>query len=107
MTALPFLLHGTTLALAWLLLLNIAATILITVPASWLTNRRTSGSPAFWLALRLSPGAVSLAFVAFVFLPSYWRYEPRQFVEGFDVSLTTLALLALAIVTTAVARGVT
>ena len=31
-----------------------------------------------------------------VFLPSYWRYEPRDSAEGFDVSLTTLALVALA-----------
>ena len=57
--------------------------------------------------MRLAPAALSLAFVAFVFLPSYWRYEPREFVEGFDVTLTTLAALALAIVGTAVARGVT
>jgi Zn-dependent protease with chaperone function len=107
MMTLPYVLHGVTLALAWLLLFNIAATTLITVLASRLTNRATTGSPAFWLALRLSPAALSLAFVAFVFLPSYWFYEPRQFVEGFDVSLTTLAALAIAIVGTAVARGAT
>jgi hypothetical protein len=107
MTALPYLLHGATLALAWLLLFNTAATLLVTLLASRLTNRINTGRPAFWLALRLAPAALSLSFVAFVFLPSYWRYEPRQFVEGFDFSLTTLAALALAIVGTSVARGVT
>jgi Zn-dependent protease with chaperone function len=107
MTPLPYLVHGATLALAWLLLFNIAATLLVTVFAWRLTNRPNIGSPAFWLGLRLTPAAVSLAFVAFIFLPSYWRYEPRQFVEGFDVSLTTFAALGLAVVGTAIARGVT
>jgi Zn-dependent protease with chaperone function len=107
MTALPYLLHGSTLALAWLLLFNLAATVLVAIVALRLTSRSRAGSPGFWLALRLSPAAASLAFVAFVFLPSYWRYEPREFVEGFDLSLTTLAVLALAIVGAAIARGVT
>jgi Zn-dependent protease with chaperone function len=35
---------------------------------------------------------VSSAFVAAVFLPSYWRFEPRDFAEGFDLTLTALAL---------------
>ena len=107
MTALPYLLHGSTLALAWLLLSNVAATVLVTLVALRLTSRSRAGSPGFWLALRLSPAAVSLAFVAFVFLPSYWRYEPREFVEGFDLSLTTLAVLGLVVVGAAIVRGAT
>jgi Zn-dependent protease with chaperone function len=107
MTSLPYLLHGTTLALAWLLLFNVVSTVAVAIVSALLTQRSRSGSPGFWLALRLSPAALSIAFVAFVFLPSYWRYEPREFVEGFDVSITTLAVLAVAVLGAAVARGVT
>jgi Zn-dependent protease with chaperone function len=104
---LPFVLHGTTLALAWLLLSNIVGTLLVALLAAQLTKRSVAASPGVWLALRLAPAALSLGFVSFVFLPSYWQYEPREFVEGFDVSLTTLAVGALAIVVGAAARGVT
>jgi Zn-dependent protease with chaperone function len=107
LTNISFLLHGTTLALAWLLLFNVVATLLVALLATALTKRSVAASPGVWLALRLAPAAFSLAFVAFVFLPSYWRYEPREFVEGFDVSLTTLAVVALAIVAGAIARGAT
>ena len=107
MSAGPYLLHGATLALAWFLLLNVAFTLLVALASSRLTKRSSAGSPSLWLALRLSPAAISFGFVALVFLPSYWRYEPRDFVEGFDVSLTALALFALAILGTAVARGLT
>ena len=106
MTALPYLLHGTTLALAWFLIFNVAVTLVIALLAARLTERETSASPGFWLALRLSPAALSAVFVAAIFLPSYWRYEPREFVEGFDVTLTTLAALALASVVAGAVRGV-
>ena len=38
-------------------------------------KRSVAAAPAVWLTLRLAPAALSLAFVAFVFLPSYWRCE--------------------------------
>ena len=103
----PFLIHGMTLAFAWFLLLNAAVSLLVVLASSRLTKRPGPGSPGLWLALRLSPAAVSITFVALVFLPSYWRYEPREFVEGFDVTLTALAGLAVVIAGAAVARGVT
>ena len=96
MNDLAFLLHGTTLALACFLILNVCATAAIAAVSARLTNATRVGSPGFWLALRLCPAALSLGFVALVFLPSYWRYEPRELVEGFDVTLTALAVLALA-----------
>ena len=105
MTALPYLLHGTTLALAWFLIFNLATTAVIALLSPRLTARAGAASPGFWLALRLAPAALSLAFVAAVFLPSYWRYEPREFVEGFDLTLTTLAALALVVVAAATSRG--
>ena len=94
MSALPYLAHGTTLALAWFFLFNLAATAAVVLVSSRLTPR--AASPGFWLALRLAPAALSIGFVALVFLPSYWRYEPRELVEGFDVTLTALAALGLA-----------
>jgi Zn-dependent protease with chaperone function len=107
MTALPFLLHGATLALAWFLGLNVAATVLVAIVSSRLTRGMSAASPGVWLALRLLPSALSIAFVAVLFLPSYWRYEPREFVEGFDVTLTSLAALALSVIGAAIVRGAT
>lgn len=101
-----FVIHGFTLAFAWLLLSNLAATALVAFLASRLTKRAFAAAPNVWLALRLAPAALSLAFVAFVFLPSYWQYEPREFVEGFDVSLSVLAAVAVAVLAAAGARGV-
>ena len=39
-------------------------------------------------------------------MPSYWTYEPRDVVEGFDITLTALALGAAALLITAIVRGV-
>ena len=106
MSGIAFMLHGATLALAWFLALNIAATLGVAIASAWLTRQARTVSPGAWLALRLLPSALSIAFVALIFLPSYWRYEPRGSVEGFDVSLTTLAILAFSIVCAAAVRGV-
>ena len=111
MTALPFLLHGATLALAWFVLLNVATGVAVAIVSARQASAPGANtwyqSPAFCLALRLSPALVSTLFVVVVFLPSYWRYEPRDFVEGFDVSLTALAIAATAIIGSALVRGVT
>jgi Zn-dependent protease with chaperone function len=101
-----FLLHGTTLALAWFLVFNAAVTAAAALLSIQLSRRARPASPGRWLALRLAPAALSIAFVAIVFLPSYWRFEPREGVEGFDLTLTTLAVLAMAVIGSGVARGV-
>lgn len=106
MSALPYLLHGATLALAWFLLFNIVITAIIVMLSPRLIARAAAARPGFWLALRLAPAALSIAFVTAIFLPSYWRYEPREFVEGFDVTLTGLAMLALVVVAAGAVRGV-
>jgi Peptidase family M48 len=106
MTALPYLLHGATLALAWFLMLNVAATLLVAIVSAALGRRAASAPPGVWLALRLAPAALSVVFAAGIFLPSYWRYEPREFVEGFDVTLTALAVAALVVAGAGIARGV-
>jgi hypothetical protein len=40
-----------------------------------------------------------------VFLPSYWKYEPRDYSEGFDVTLATAALAGFVLGVSGIARG--
>ena len=101
-----YVLHGATLALAWWFALNLAATGIVVCLAPRMIGGKPAGSPSFRLGVRLFPAALSIAFVALVFLPSYWKYEPREMLEGFDVSLTALAILGVALLATAAARGV-
>ena len=99
-------LHGGTLAFAWYLIVNAMLSIAV---AAWIkrnTNHGHAGGPGFWFAARVGPAAVALLFVAAVFVPSYWRYEPRESVEGFDLTLTLLALAAAALFGAAFVRGV-
>ena len=107
MIALPYLLHGATLALVSFLLLNLAATGAVAIVSARLATSARPASPGFWLALRLFPAALSIGFVVVVFLPSYWQYEPREFVEGFDVTLIALAVLALTVIGSGAVRGAT
>jgi hypothetical protein len=92
-----YLLHGAMLALAWLLMLNAAVSAAVVVAA------RHAGRSL--LMLRLLPATASAVFVAGVFIPSYWRFEPRDFTEGFDLTLTLLAAAAAAMLAGAFARG--
>jgi Zn-dependent protease with chaperone function len=103
-----YLLRGAALGLAWFLLLNLAASALIArvagaanVPGA----RGDARSPAFWFGLRMFPAAIAAAFVAAVFVPSYLAYEPREYGEGFDVSLALLAIAAAAVILAGGLRG--
>ncbi|MBI3493178.1 MAG: hypothetical protein HY047_15570, partial [Acidobacteria bacterium] len=53
MNDLTYVLRGAALALAWFLVLNIAASALIARVAGPIVAHRGSGSPAFWFALRM------------------------------------------------------
>jgi len=101
-----FLLHGLTLALAGFLGVNAIATLLVVALAARLTRQDRIQTPRFWLCLRLLPAAVSIVAVIAVFLPSYWKYEPRDYDEGFNFTLEAAALAAFTLVACAVARGV-
>lgn len=98
-----YLIHGATLTFVWFLAINVA----MSAAVAWIARRDLpSESSAFWFAIRLLPSASALVFVAAIFMPSYWRYEPRDTTEAFDVTLTALAIVALAILGRACARGV-
>jgi hypothetical protein len=100
-----FVANGVTLSLAWFVAINTIVSALILSTAHLLLRRERPGAPDFWLALRLAPAAFSMAFVLLVFAPSYWRYEPREAVEGFDLTMTAMALSALALCGAAIVRG--
>src|SRR5262245_33582753 len=108
MTAPPasaYLLQGTTLALAWFFLVNAALTGMSAFALPVLT-RRARPPAGFWFALRVLPGLGAAAFVAAMFVPSYWRYEPLETTEGFDVSLAICGAAAIAVLTAAGARAI-
>ncbi len=93
-----FLLRGASLALAWFLVVNVVASVLVALVATR-AGRATAAStesPSLWLALRLVPAGVSMAFVAGVFVPSYLEFEPRQLTaEGLAITLTALGAVGL------------
>jgi Zn-dependent protease with chaperone function len=104
MIALLYLLRGAALALAWFFLLNALASALVAQVA----RRAGAGrprEPRFWLALRLSPAAVSIAFILLVFVPSYWRYEPMEIGEAFALTASAAAIAGVALAALAAARG--
>jgi len=92
-----YLLHGATLALAWFVMVNAAMSAVVACVA-----RRARRS---LLTLRLLPATASAAFVAGVFLPSFWWFEPRDFTEQFALTLMVLAAAAAAMLAGAVVRG--
>ncbi len=62
-------------------------------------------SAAFWFGVRIFPSAFAIVFVAALFVPSYLAYEPRESVEGFDLTLTAMAIAALALWIIGMARA--
>jgi len=100
-----YVLRGTALGLAWLVLVNAMTSAII----AQMTPRVAASSgvrpPAFWLALRLLPSGISLTFALLVFAPSYWWYEPRVVGEAFDVTLIALAIAALVLLAVSIVRG--
>src|SRR5262245_58676715 len=101
-----YLAHGLTLSFVWFIGVNVVASLIVACVAAALLRRDAHDSPALWLALRLTPAVLSTLFVVAVFMPSYWKYEPREFVQGFDLSLTLIAIAAAAMIAAAGARAV-
>jgi Zn-dependent protease with chaperone function len=95
-----YFVHGTVLALFWFLAINVVLSLVVACVVG-----RARRSASWLLALRMLPAVASIAFVAAIFLPSYWRFEPRNFVEDFDITLTSLAAVAGSVLVSGLVRG--
>jgi Zn-dependent protease with chaperone function len=104
-----YILYGAALAFTWFLAVNLLLSLLVAAIPPRVFGAMAAWAPAararMLLILRLLPAAASTIFVAGVFLPSFWRFEPRDFDEVFGVTTTTLAFGACALLVTAVWRG--
>lgn len=98
--------HGLTLSLAWFVTANLAMSLLIAATARVLLRRGGVARPGWWFLLRLAPAIASTTFVLVFFVPSYWKYEPRESVEGFDLTLSVIAAVAVVLVAASLVRGV-
>jgi Zn-dependent protease with chaperone function len=84
--------NAVLLALAWFVVVNAALSLLAWHVTRWLAPGRVA-SPGGLLAVRLFPAGASLLFVAGVFAPAHWRFEPRGGDESFGVGVHLLAAL--------------
>ena len=100
----PFALQGVTLALAWFFAINLAASLFAIVVARRFATR-TDAPPSVWFTIRMLPAITALAFVIALFVPSYWRFEPREAIEAFDITLTICGLVAAGIIAVSTYRG--
>jgi len=100
-----YLAHGATLTLAWFLGINCALSLVVAALCLAAEASPRAWSARFWIALRIAPAFVATVFATLLFAPSYWRYEPRQGVEGFDLTLTLLAVAAAFVVAAGVLRA--
>jgi hypothetical protein len=97
---------GVLLALAWFAAVNAAASAVSWVIGMALISSRHRGRTALLLAVRLLPAAASLLLVAAVFLPAYWRLEPRDANESFGTILGVLAAGGAVILIRSAARAI-
>jgi len=105
-----YALYGATLAFTWFLALNILLSLFVAAIHGRVAAAIGAAAPRVrarvLLTLRLLPAAVSIAFVAGVFLPSFWTLEPRDFDEAFGITTTTFAAIACVVLAGALWRGV-
>lgn len=105
MTATLYFIRGATLALSWLVAMNLIATIGVLAATRRCAVSSRPRSARFWLAMRLCPAVASMAFVLLFFVPSYWRYEPRNLGEPLDFTLLTSAGAGIVLVALGAARA--
>jgi hypothetical protein len=98
------LFNAGLLALAWFTAANAALSVVAWGLARGLTPARMT-SPGGLLALRLLPACASLLFVAGIFAPAHWRFEPRGGEESFGVGVHLLAAVGVLILARSVVRA--
>lgn len=98
-----FLIHGATLTLACFAAANLLVSALVIGIARLPIDTRSS---AFWFGLRVLPAIAALSFTALLFVPSYWRYEPRGTTEALDITISVFAGAGLVMLAAGARRGV-
>jgi hypothetical protein len=91
-------LSSVLLSLAWFAAVNLVASHVARVLAPLLLRTRLAARPDVLFALRLMPAAVAALFVAAMFLPAHWRFEPADVRESFGVVLWAFAVAGGALV---------
>jgi Zn-dependent protease with chaperone function len=102
----PYAIQGAALALAWFFVVNLLSCGAVIAIARRQARRRPAPSPGLWFALRMLPAVSAFAFVVGIFVPSYWRFEPREAREAVDMTLTICAIGAMALLAMAAYRGI-
>lgn len=101
-----YLVYGATLTAAWFVVVNATMCALATLLSIAIAKRSSSRhTPALWLALRLAPAWSAIIFAVAFFVPSYWKFEPREAVEGSDLSLAIFAAVGSIVIAAALVRG--
>lgn len=105
-----YVLYGMSLAFAWFLCVNLSLSVaigLLVAPICRVARQLApAGRARMFLTLRLLPATAALTFVVTVFVPSFLRFEPRDFDEAFGMTTTTLAVLTCLVVASAAWRGI-
>jgi hypothetical protein len=89
MTSLFF--SSVVLGFAWFAAVNAVASLVSWALARALISSRRERSGELLLAIRLLPSTAALVFVAAMFLPGHWRFEPRDAQESFGLVCWMLA----------------
>lgn len=83
--------NAVVLSLAWFAAVNAVVSAVAWLLSGLATQPYKPRTAGTLLCLRLMPAGVSLLFVAAVFAPVHWRFEPRGMDESFGVMLYVLA----------------
>ena len=100
-----FIVRGVTLLLAWFVVTNAVVSVLSTAAAALSDTAAAARSARFWISVRLAPAMTAIVFATLLFAPSYWQYEPRENVEGFDITASMIAGVGLSMLLASAARA--
>lgn len=92
------------LGLAWFAAINLAASCAAWTTASLVLRTAAGRRAGVLLAIRLFPAALSSFFVAVLFVPAHWRFEPADAQESFGLVLCGLSVLGAVLLVRSAAR---
>lgn len=98
------LLSIVVLGLAWFAAVNLLASCVAWLAGSLVLRTGGGRRAGVLLAIRLGPAALSTFFVAALFVPAHWRFEPADAQESFGVVLRALSVLGAMLLARSAAR---